>query len=160
MNKNAFQYDAYRPLQWSYLRRGLSAQGCCLPGGGVSAQGWVSARGGGGCMCPEGVCRGARGRTPLDPEADTHILVHCILEYTPPCPLHAGIHPPPCGQFLTDACENMNFPQLLLQTVITDRTCVTVLAYVTSDSKFCFLQIIEYDIPSCMAELAYNYEQL
>ena len=145
----------------------LPRDAVCLGGGEVSAQGWVSARGvsaclpgGGRCVCPEGVCRGARGNTPMDPEADTHILVHCILEYTPLCPLHAGIHPPPCGQFLTDACENINFPQLLLQTVITDRTCVTVLAYVMSDSKFCFLQIIEYDIPSCMAELAYNYEQL
>ena len=114
---------------------------------GVAAQGWVSARGclprEGRCVCPEGVCRGASGNTPLDPEADTHTLVHCILEYTPPAHCMLGYTLPHCGQFLTHACENITFPQLLLRMVITDRTCVTVLAYVTSDSKFCFLQIIE-----------------
>ena len=46
VNKNAFQWDVYRPLQWL-----SDGDGGCLPGG-------VSARGG---VCPEeGVCpRGA-----------------------------------------------------------------------------------------------------
>ena len=34
------------------------------------------------------------------------------------CPLHAGIHPPPWTDWMTHACENITFPQLLLRTVI------------------------------------------
>ena len=73
----------------------MSAQGVCvqggvtLPGGvqGVSAQG-VSTKGSvQGDVCP-GVCVCPGGVHPLDPEADSH----CMLGYTPPCPLHAGIH--------------------------------------------------------------------
>ena len=43
-NKNAFQWDAYRPLQWPSDWGGVSAQGsvCTM---GVSS--WGSARGGG-----------------------------------------------------------------------------------------------------------------
>ena len=40
------------------------------------------------------------------------------------CPVHAGIHPPKWTEFLTHACENITFPQLLLRTVI---ICVTIL---------------------------------
>ena len=43
-NKNAFQWDAYRPLQWpsdwgGCLPRGVSAQWGCLPGGSARGDG-------------------------------------------------------------------------------------------------------------------------
>ena len=55
--KNAFQYDAYRPLQWSYLR------------GGDVYPGEVSGREG----CP-GVS------TPLDPVADTTLWTEWLTD--------------------------------------------------------------------------------
>ena len=45
LNKNAFQYDAYHPLQWSSPLR-VSAQGGVCPGGVCP-----------GGVCPEGVCQ-------------------------------------------------------------------------------------------------------
>ena len=49
-NKNAFQQDAYRPLQWP-------SRGGCLPnGGGVSAQEGVYLGVGGVCLLDGGVC--------------------------------------------------------------------------------------------------------
>ena len=45
LNKNAFQYDAYHPLQWS-SPLGVSAQGGVCPGGVCP-----------GGVCPEGVCQ-------------------------------------------------------------------------------------------------------
>ena len=95
INKNAFQWDAYRPQQLpsagggGVSARGVSARGClprgvsvlggCLPRG-VSAWG-VSARGG-GCL-PGGVYPS----------------------------MHWGRHPPPVDR-MTDMCKNTTFPQL------------------------------------------------
>ena len=86
MDKNAFQYDAYRPLRWPSAGSG----GIC-PGGGVSVQGvsaqrGVSAQGGylpkEGCL-PRGVS--ARGCLPDNP---------------------------PNVNRITDACENITLLQL------------------------------------------------
>ena len=62
------------------------------------------------------------------PPCPVHAGIHtppawCMLGYTPPVqcmlgytyPVHAGI--PPWTEFLTHACENITFPQLLLRTV-------------------------------------------
>ena len=38
-------------------------------------------------------------------------------------PVHAGIHPALWTEFLTHACENITFPELLLQTVKTRKKC-------------------------------------
>ena len=62
VNKNAFQWDTYRPLQWRSRGEGVSAHRgvCwgvgCLPGGGVSAWGGYLPRGclSRGCVCPGG----------------------------------------------------------------------------------------------------------
>ena len=62
------------------LPRVVSGRGGFGPGGVLPRE--VSACGGGG-VCP-GEC------TPLDAEADPH----CMLGYTPSCPLQAGITPP------------------------------------------------------------------
>ena len=62
-------------------------------GGGVCLGRWVSAQEGG--VCPG---RGCLPRAGSDP-------------------VHAGIHPPLWTEFLTHACENITFPQLLLRTV-------------------------------------------
>ena len=57
------------------LSEGVSVQGRCLPEGDV---------------CLGGFCRGG---TPPGPRG-RHTLPHCILGYTPLCPLHDGIHTP------------------------------------------------------------------
>ena len=77
LNKNAFQYDAYRPLVARISQHalfpggmctcwgvgctwmgGVPAWGCICPRGGVPAQG-VPAQGGWGCTCPwGGTCSG------------------------------------------------------------------------------------------------------
>ena len=81
--KNAFQWDAYRPLQ--------------LPsGGGVSAQGM-------------GVCLGG---------------------FLPRGCLPRGVYTSPLWtEFLTHACENITFPQLLLRTVININHAVNSISY-------------------------------
>ena len=84
-NKNTFQWDAYRPLQWSSMR------------GDVCVWGAVCVQ---GCACVLGVYTpGPRGRhppdpetdNPLDPEADPPAPLHAVIHT--PCPLHVGIHP-------------------------------------------------------------------
>ena len=68
---------------------------------GLSARGWVSAQGclPGGGVCPEGVCRGARGNTPHGPRG----------RHTHPGPLHTGIHTP-----LPTACWDIPPPLLTI----------------------------------------------
>ena len=77
------------------------------------------------------------GQTP--PYADIPLGRHppdqCMLGYTFPCLVHDGIHTPPClvltgihplsppppppgTEFLTHACENINFPYLRLRAVM------------------------------------------
>ena len=62
-HKNAFQYDAYRPLQlWSAGGREMSAgEGGCLPGGYLPRGSvcWGCLPGGclPGSVCPGGVCQ-------------------------------------------------------------------------------------------------------
>ena len=103
-NKNAFQQDAYRPLQWP------SVWGECVCAGGVPKEGgdWPG-RGvtGQGCVWPGGVCLGEcmcllRG-----------VCQGCVSG-------QRGVSgwgcTPPCGH--TDTSENITFPQLLLRTVI------------------------------------------
>ena len=93
----------YRPLQWpsgGCLPRG------CLPGGclpedvcqGVFAWG-VSAQGG---VCPGGVCPGW-----MSAQGGVCISQHAMGQTSPL----------PWTEFLTHACENITFPQLLLRTV-------------------------------------------
>ena len=59
MNKNAFQYDAYRPLQWPSL------EGKC-----VSSQGGLP-RG----VCPGGGCLGVSATPPMDRQTPVKILL-------------------------------------------------------------------------------------
>ena len=80
-NKNAFEWDAYRPLQWPSRGGGV-----CLSRG-VYPRGVSAYRG----VCPGGV-------------------------HTPPCPLHAEVHPP-WTELLTYTCENITFPRPLLRAV-------------------------------------------
>ena len=83
------------PLQWSSAE-GVSARGGCLPGG-ESARGCLPR----GCLpggvCAQGGCLLKGGCLPREVSAG---------ECTPR---------PSCGQ--TDTCENITFPQILLQTV-------------------------------------------
>ena len=54
--------------------------------------------------------------TPL--QADTFTPTHCMLDCTPPAPLHAGIQPP-CGQKEWHIpVKNITFPHLLKRAVI------------------------------------------
>ena len=55
----------------------------------------------GGCLLRGGVCRGGG---------------VCVQGVS--APLHAGIHPLRLVNRMTDVCENITFPQLLLRTVI------------------------------------------
>ena len=127
LNKNAFQWDVYRPLV-DYIPacttprgevgcipactgQGLSARGCvcpevCLPRGclprGVSTQGVLPGRClPGGCLLG-GVCPGvsALGCLPL-------ILRECLPLVPGSASQHAMGQTPPCGQ--TDTCENITF---------------------------------------------------
>ena len=86
-----------------------------------------------GCVCPGGVYLGglsaggsARGiHPPWGPEADipsptkTRGRHPLDQSQTPRSPVHAGTHPllPPWTEYLTHACENITFTQLLLRTV-------------------------------------------
>ena len=47
---------------------------------------------------------------------DTHPLPHCMLEYTPLAPLHAGIHPPLWTEWQTGV-KTLPFPKLRLRAV-------------------------------------------
>ena len=94
--KNAFQEDAYRPLQWPF--RG----GGCLPIGGGSAQkGGVSLAG----VCPGDVCPSGSAQEGEGVSAQRGGF----------CP---GGCTPPSVDRMTDACENITFLQLLLRKVI------------------------------------------
>ena len=80
-------------------------RGVCIPactGQGVSAQGGVYLR---GCL-PGGVCPGS-----------VCVSQHALSRGVS-APVHAGIHSSPWTEFLTHACENITFSQLLLWTVI------------------------------------------
>ena len=101
LNNNAFQYDAYRPLQWP-SRGGVQGRVC--PGG----------------VCLVGVCPGG-------------VCVSKGLCVSRGCVYLGRMYTSPMDR-MTDACENITFPQLLLRTVITflqiNRTrpfCVLVL---------------------------------
>ena len=84
-SKHAFQWDAYRLLQWPW---GGGRVGVCP--GGLSAHWGVSSPGGG--VCPGGGCLlSGRGSA-------THTLPNaCWDTHSPPCPVHAGIQPPAQG---------------------------------------------------------------
>ena len=93
INKNSFQEDAYRPLQW-LSRRGRG----CVPGGGV-CRSWVSAQG--------DVHRtGPRGRHPPDPEAKnimsgrskySSLEQDCVLQLLFSVEIPPQLFPPYCG---------------------------------------------------------------
>ena len=95
----------YRPLQWPSPRGGGSARGVCLPRGCVCLPGVV---------CPEGGCLSRRGVS----AQNGGVCLGCIcLEGSLPRGVYTTHH----GQ--TDTCENITFPQLLLQTVKTVQYC-------------------------------------
>ena len=109
-NKNAFQYDTYRPLQWSSLQeKEVSARGVC-PGGVYP----------GGVFSTGGVCLGVwAGVRPLDPEAATppprlkgrHSLPLYMLGYThAPANCIMGYTRPTVNR-MTDRCKNITSPQ-------------------------------------------------
>ena len=87
-------------------------------------------RGGGGLLCLPGASTwGGRGSTR---GGLPHPPAQCMLEYTHlSCPVHGGItspaqcmlgYTPPDRIFLTHACENITFPQLLLRMIKMQRS--------------------------------------
>ena len=63
--------------------------------------------------------------------ADTHLWAHphahYMLGYTPPCPLHAGIPPPPLwAEGMTHICENIIFPQVAGGKYFIQQECIPV----------------------------------
>ena len=92
LTKNAFQWDAYRPLvdrmcvcvymgmsTWEVSARGVCQRGCLPGGGGMSAQGSV---------CPGGIC--PEGCLPRMVCHVTYPIVHLML---PVCCLHTNSDP-------------------------------------------------------------------
>ena len=120
VSKNAFQWDAYRPLRWSPLD--ASTRGCTFPGGVSSRGGGVPSRGK-GVYLPGGV----PGIPPHEGtwDQDTYpspsssptrdLRPNIPTLYKGPETRHA--HPSPCQQ--AHACENITFPQLCWRVVIT-----------------------------------------
>ena len=105
-NKNAFQWDAYRPLQWPSRGRGKESAWGCLPGG---------------VHPPTPVDRQINQSKTLLTLKQNLLLsqtgLNQFMDNSQNLPLEClgGCTPAPCGQ--TDACENITFPQLLLRTV-------------------------------------------
>ena len=107
-NKNAFQWDAYRPLvgcipactaqgvcvypsmHWARESVSQNALGRECLARGCLPRGWGCVYPG-GCVCPGGVFPGEYGRHPPD------------QRQTPP---------PPWTEWLTDRCKNITLPQL------------------------------------------------
>ena len=92
--KYTFYFDKLKDNRSTYIldERKIYKQECipvgCVPSPSVA----ISEVGHGGCL------RGCYTTREDTPKADTllgrHPLPHCMLRYTPPAPLHPGIHPP------------------------------------------------------------------
>ena len=126
VNKNAFQLDAYRPLQWppGVICPGSVCLGGVCPGGGGVCLGRQGMATEGGGVCPGRVWAGGVypsmhwgvyltmhwvmgecDRHPLRqiPPGQTLPLVQCMhprpvhAGIHTPCPVHAWMHTHPCG---------------------------------------------------------------
>ena len=113
LNKNAFS-SRIRTARLFTVSRSTRRGGVCPQGGCLPRGGWVSTWGKEG-FCPGGVCPwggvSAHGEGCLPRGGGV-----CLGGV---CQRNAGIHPPSkWTEFLTHACENITFPQLLLRAVI------------------------------------------
>ena len=130
----------------------MHSSGCVRPtsmaiskGVCVYLWGWLRVCRGGvsGGVCQERVCMSMGLYTPCSITCwDTHTLPNCMLGYTPcptacwdthPHPIACWHTPPPPSpwiEWMTHACENITFPQILLRAV----TRQSMLYYLTQDS--------------------------